>query len=143
MPITDLYLKKLLDHLFGKAALTAPTLYAFLSTTVPTAAGGNITEPAGGSYARVTTAASDWNVAVVGSLVTLSNSAQLDFPTPTGSWGTAVAGGLADDVSAGDAVLYGKLTTAKQIDSGTPVNWPTAKFVVELGGAFESLNEVA
>jgi len=51
---TDFLENELLDHVFGNAAYTSPaTLYIGLSTSTITDAGGNVTEPVGGSYARV------------------------------------------------------------------------------------------
>lgn len=141
MPIGDDYLRRLLDHLFGKATLTAPALHAGLSTTTPTPAGGNITEPVGGSYARVSTPAGTWGAAAVGALVTIANAAQISWPTPTGAWGTLVAWTLHTAASGGSYVGHGRLLVAKQVVSGTPVNFPIGKLVLEFGNVADSFTE--
>ncbi len=79
---------ELLDHVFGAAAYTAPgTVYIALSTTTPTAAGGNFTEPSGNGYARVavTNNKTNWSTDAAGAL---ENAVAFAFAQATGSWGT-------------------------------------------------------
>ena len=63
---------KVLDHVVGKTAFTSPTVYIGLSSTTPTETATNITEPSTGSYARVATAAGDWNAASTGATSNLN-----------------------------------------------------------------------
>lgn len=115
---TDFLELKLLDHVFGAAAYTAPaTLYVALSTTTITDAGGNMTEPVGNAYARVavTNNATNWPAASAGAK---SNGTAINFPTATGSWGTIIDFAIMDAASAGNMLGYGTLTTAKAITTG-------------------------
>jgi len=65
---TNYVTAKLLDHLLGSGTrnYTSPTVYVALSSTTPDESGGSVTEPSGGSYARVSTAGTDWVAAVQG-----------------------------------------------------------------------------
>ncbi|HEX5522781.1 MAG TPA: hypothetical protein VFX53_05005, partial [Pedococcus sp.] len=56
--------RALLDHFLTDPAYTPPaTMYLALSSTTPTEAAGNFTEPSGGSYARVSPTATAWSAA--------------------------------------------------------------------------------
>lgn len=119
MSFTNYLAKSLLDHIFTDSAFSPPaTLYLALSTTTPTEAGGNFTEPSGNNYSRVSTAAADWSAATSADPSVKANSAQKDFPEASGSWGTVTYFGLWDDSSAGNLMAFGALTTSKTIGSG-------------------------
>ena len=118
MGMTDFTVHELLDHLHGKGSYTPPTIYLALSTTKPTNAGGNLTEPSGGSYARKTTAASDWGVAA--SRKTL-NAAEISFVEATGDWGTVTYIAKMDNSSGGNMLEWARLgkvmtTLAEELD---------------------------
>ena len=99
MSWTDYLANKMLDHLFTDAAYTPPaTLYWGLSTTTPTAAGTNITEPGSNNYSRVAVAAADMGAAAARSK---TNSTELSFPTPSGSWNTVTHAVLFDGSTVG------------------------------------------
>jgi len=86
---------KLLDHVLGNTAYTAPTIvYVALYTVAPTDAGGG-TEVTGGAYARVavTNNITNWPAAAGG---LKSNGTEIVFPTATASWGTVVAFAVLD-----------------------------------------------
>jgi len=122
---SDYLENELLDHVFGASAYTAPgTLYVGLSTTDPTDPGTGITEPAGGSYARVavTNNLTNWPAAVGGAK---ANGTAITFPTATGSWGTVGWFFLADAATAGNVLGHAALTASKTIDSGD-----TASFAI-------------
>lgn len=104
---------ELLDHVFGKGAYSAPTPYLALFTTAPTDAGGG-TEVSGGSYARVAISA-DMGTAGSGAI---SNSAAIEFPTASASWGTVVAFGVMDASTAGNMLWWGDLGTSKAVGDG-------------------------
>lgn len=76
----------LLDYFV--ATYGTPTKYIGLSSTLPTRAGTNITEPAVGvgSYARVPTTAADWAAALAGAPATKTNTARKTFPQATADW---------------------------------------------------------
>ena len=100
---------KVLDHVFGGNAYTAPgTLYV-----APTDTGGG-TEVTGGSYARQSGA-----FTVSGTNPTqATNSAAIEYPTATADYGTVVAVGILDASSSGNLMAYANLTTSKTVSSG-------------------------
>lgn len=116
---------KVLDHVFGGTAYTAPaTLYVGLFTTDPGEAGSG-TEVSGGSYARQTI-----TFTVTGNQA--SSSAAVEFPTASASWGTITYAAIYDAVSGGNLLASGALTTSKTIDSGDVFRIPTGDFDIDL-----------
>lgn len=123
MSFTNYLAAELLDHLFTDGAYSPPaTLYIALSTTTPTEAGGNFTEPSDG-YDRKSVAAADMDAATVADPSVKDNGAELAFPQATGSWGTVTYFGIYDAATAGNLTLAGALSASKTIDNGD-----TAKF---------------
>ncbi len=112
---SDYWENAVLDHLFGKGNYSPPTVFVGLSTSNPGEDGAGLSEPTGGNYARVPTAASDWNIASNG---TLTNAGLIAFDEATSSWGTLTHFALFDAVSAGHFVAYGSLATSKTIGNG-------------------------
>ena len=105
---------KVLDHVFGGNAYTAPaTLYVALYTVAPTDTGGG-TEVTGGSYARQT---STFTVSGTDP-TTATNAAAIEYPTATGDYGTVVAVGILDALSGGNLLAYADLTTSKTVSTG-------------------------
>lgn len=134
MPFTQTLHRQILDHvMMGTSLSQFANLWVGLSTTTPTANGGNVTEPVGNAYARVSTSGATWGAAVAASPSSVSNTVEVTFPTPTGSWGTVTDFTLHDAASAGNTVGFGKLTIAKTINNGNDVNFPAGNLVVELG----------
>lgn len=116
---------KVLDHVFGGVAYTAPaTLYVGLFTSSPGETGSG-TEVSGGSYARQTIA-----FTVTGSQA--SNTAAVEFPTATASWGTVTFAAIYDALSGGNLLAYGALTTSKTIDNGDVFRIPAGDFDINL-----------
>ncbi len=116
---------KVLGHVFGAVAYTAPaTLYVGLFTSDPGETGSG-TEVSGGSYARQTIA-----FTVTGSQA--SNTAAVEFPTATASWGTITYAAIYDAVSGGNLLAYGALTTSKTIDNGDVFRIPAGDFDINL-----------
>ena len=106
---------KVLDHVFGGSAYTAPgTLYVGLYTAAPSDSGGG-TEVSGGSYARKSMAA----MTVSGTSPTeATNGAAVEFVTATGSWGTVTHVGVFDAVTTGNLLGWAALTASKTVSSG-------------------------
>ena len=105
---------KVLDHVFGGTAYTAPTThYVALYTVAPTDTGGG-TEVTGGAYARQT---STFTVSGT-SPTTATNAAAVEYPTATADYGTVVAVGVFDASSSGNLLAYGNLTTSKTVSTG-------------------------
>lgn len=116
---------KVLDHVFGGVAYTAPaTLYVGLFTSSPGETGSG-SEVSGGSYARQTIA-----FTVTGSQA--SNTAAVEFPTATASWGTITFAAIYDALSGGNLLAYGALTTSKTIDNGDVFRIPAGDFDINL-----------
>ena len=91
---------------------TSPaTVYVSLWTSNPTDAGSG-TEVSGGSYARtsVTFGAPSDGVS--------TNSAAVEFPQATASWGTIGWIGINDASTSGNLLYHTALDTSKTIDSG-------------------------
>ena len=102
---------KIAEHVFGGTAYTAPaTLYVALYTTAPDDTGAG-TEVTGGSYARQ-------SMAFTVTADTASNTANVEFPKATASWGTVTHFAILDAVSAGNMLCYGTLTASKAVASG-------------------------
>jgi|TARA_B100000085_G_C18517371_1_gene502197 hypothetical protein len=116
MSFSDYLEDKVLDHVFGGTAYTAPTtLYVglFTSTASDSAAG---TEVSGNGYARQTAA-----FTVSGtSPTTAASSANIEFPEATGSWGTITYAGIFDASSSGNMLAYAQLTDPS--DFSTPLS---------------------
>lgn len=122
---SDYLENKVLGHVFGGAAYTAPaTLYLALYTVAPTDAGGG-TEVSGGSYARQSCA-----FTVSGNLAT--NTSAVEWPTATGSWGTVVAVGVFDASTSGNLMAYGTLTASKTISTGDVFRIPAGDLDITL-----------
>jgi len=120
---------KILDHVFNKAAYSAPTIYVGLSTADPGESGSGLAEPSGNGYSRVQTSASIWSSASGGSL---SNSQDVTFPEATGSWGTVTHFVLMDAASGGNVLAYGSLSQSKTVSSGDTVKFATGGLGISL-----------
>jgi hypothetical protein len=119
---------KVLEHVFGGNAYTAPTtLYIALYTVAPTDTGGG-TEVSGGGYARQTGA-----FTVSGTNpTTASNSAAIEFPTATADQGTVVAVGIFDALTSGNLLAYANLDASKVVDTGDVFRFNTGDLDITL-----------
>jgi len=107
----------LLNAMFGKtsalgALASAPTIHVALSSTAPTEAGANVTEPSAGGYARVATAPADWVAATAADPSVISNAAEVIFPAATADWLAAADlthFALYDASSGGNCLGWGEL----------------------------------
>lgn len=113
---------KLLDHVLGNAAYTAPaTVYISLHTADPGETGAN--EATGTGYARdpLTNDATNWPAAAAG---LKSNGVAVVFATPgVGGWGTVTHFGIWDAVTAGNFLFGGALAVSKTINEGDTVQF--------------------
>ena len=110
--LSDYAENKLLDHLLGTAAFTAPsTVYIGLSTG-SFADDNSGTELTGSNYARKSIA---FDSAASGAT---DNTSAVEFNAATGSWGDVSHFGLFDASSGGNLLVHGAFTTAKTIASG-------------------------
>ncbi len=122
---SDYLENKVMLHVFGGTAYTAPsTLYLALYTVAPTDTGGG-TEVSGTAYARQTVAFTVTND-------TASNTSAVEFPTAGSSWGTIVAVGVFDQLTSGNLLAYGNLTASKTIASGDVFRVPAGDLDITL-----------
>jgi len=129
MSFSDYLELKVLDHVFGKAAYVMPTAYVGLSTADPLDTGVGLAEPVGGAYARVATAAIDWNAAAAGAI---NNANALTFPAATASWGTISHFAVFDAATAGNLLASGVLTVAKAVGTGDTVKFDVGQLSATL-----------
>ena len=124
MSMSDYLEGKILDHIFGITAFTAPTpnVWLALFTTSPTDANSG-TECTGGAYARVqiTNGGAAWTRATS----TIDNDAVITFPTASGAnWGTVSHFGLYDAATVGNLLWWGAVTTPLAVDDGNTASFP-------------------
>jgi len=131
--ISDYLALELLDHCFNNASYTSPsggTFIALVDTVVADSdTGATISEPAGGSYARIEVnpnggASPTWDVSASG---TVDNTHAITFAAATASWGTIVAVAILDSVTtgAGNLLFYDNAMTDKPVGDGD-----TAEFAI-------------
>lgn len=129
--------RALLDHFLTDPAYTPPaTMYLALSSTTPTEAAGNFTEPSTGAYARVSTAAADWSAASGTAPAVKTNTAVKTFPTATADWAAGANlthFGLYDAATVGTLLCWGVLGTAKPVLNGDTASFGAGALVIKLG----------
>jgi len=107
---SDFLENKLLDHVVGNQAYTAPTnIHVALFTVAPTDSGGG-TEVTGGSYARVQVTNNNTNFPNASSGLK-QNGTAITFAQASADWGTIVAFGLFDASTSGNLLYWGWLGT--------------------------------
>ena len=125
----------ILDHIFGGPDYTRlGTLYLGLSSTTPTDAGGNFTEPSGGAYDRVDVVnnATNFPGASGGAK---ANGAEFTFAQATADW---VGGanlthfGFFDANVAGALICWGALTVPKPVLNGDTARFPIGDLDITL-----------
>lgn len=138
--LTDLFEQKVLDHIFTDPTWTpATTLYLGLSSTTPTEAGGNITEPSGGAYARVSTVAADWSAASGTAPAQKTHTATFTFPTATADWVSAANlthAILMDHITASAStnfIAFAALTVAKPVLNGDTASFAPGAIIFQMG----------
>lgn len=141
----DLWEQKMLDHLLNDPANTpAATNYVALSSTTPTEAAGNITEPSGGSYARVATTAADWAAASGTAPATKLNTAVLTFPTASADWVSAanltyfILYNHLTNTGTGAEIAFGALTTPKPVLNGDTASFAASAITFQMGDPGDS-----
>jgi hypothetical protein len=129
--LTDYSENILIDALFRNSTISRPAnWYIGLSSTTPTDAGGNITEPANG-YARqpvATGASSAWADPSGGS--STNNTNEIAFPTATGSWGTLTHVVISDAVTAGNWWFWKALDASVAITTDEVFRFQAAALVI-------------
>ena len=128
--LSDYVENQVLDHIFRGATFTKPAgVFMALFTTAQDDAGVAGVEVSGGSYARVDLSQGDASFlgthgtatgASSGTTGTISNTADIVFPTPTANWGSIVGIGLYDAATGGNLLMHNTLTTPKTVNNGDP-----------------------
>lgn len=140
--MTDYLENKIIDWLFRGQTFTPPAgLHMGLLTAAPSDSAAG-TEVSGNNYARVNLAPSltNWagtqaaasTTASTGTSGTTSNNSAINFPTPSGTWGTVTHFAIYDASTAGNMLFYGALTTSKTINSGDTVSFAAAALTVQI-----------
>lgn len=114
-----------LEHIVGKSSFTMPSgPYLALFTVAPTHENGTGgTEASLGNYARITCPGSNWGNAAAGAI---ANTSAVEFAECSGTnWGTMNGFALFDAITAGNMIIWGEITTPKDINIGD-----TAKFAI-------------
>jgi len=116
-----------LNWLFTAGSATRPTAwYLALFTANPDEdASGTEVSTSGTAYARQ-------SVAFTVSGNTASNSAAVEFPTATASYGTVTHVGVFDASTSGNLIAYAALTTSKAIDTGDVMRVPAGDLDITL-----------
>jgi hypothetical protein len=114
--------KKWMDTVFKNTSYTMPTVYVAVSTANPLGDNSGIAEPSGNSYARVTTATSDWNACVLSTGV-VTNANAITFPQASGSWGTLTYVALFDASTSGNQLGAGAFTSSKAITTNDTLSF--------------------
>lgn len=117
----------LIDHILRTTNYTPPaTLYFALFVNATNDAGGG-TEVAGGNYARVAVTRANASFkgthgsvsgASSGTGGQASNGIEIQFPAPSGNWGTITNMAVFDAASAGNMLFHGQLGQSKTVNSG-------------------------
>jgi|TARA_Y100000033_G_scaffold47993_1_gene54224 hypothetical protein len=110
--MSDYLENKILDHILGTTAYTAPsTVYVGLATaSFNDDASGS--ELSGNNYSRVAAA---FDAAASG---TTDNTSAIEFAAATGSWGTVSHFGIFDAASSGNLLIHGAFSASKTITTG-------------------------
>ena len=122
----------MLDRMFRNQAFTIAANYLGVATATLSdeTTGSTVTEPSGNNYSRLAINASggaqpSW-AAASGNSVTNANA--WIMPTPSGSWGTVVAGFIVDASSAGNILMYDNGVTDQAVASGDTVQYGSSAF---------------
>ena len=117
MPMTSYLRKALGDESIGKSDFVMPAaVYLGLFTLSPGDAGSLVNEVTGGSYIRqeITSKLGAFILATGISV----NTAAIDFPNPTGDWGTITYAAICDAVSGGNVLYYEALPSPRTVLTG-------------------------
>jgi hypothetical protein len=124
MAFTEYMGNLIIDHLLRNQAHTpASTIYVSLWVGDPEGAGAEVT---GSNYARAAVTLS------AASSKASDNSADVEFNTPSGSWGTVTHFGLHDASTSGNAYFYAALSSSKAIGTDDPVKFLSGELDITL-----------
>ncbi len=117
--LTDLVNNKVLDCFFGGSTIVPPsTLYVGLSLA-RSYKGGYVSEPTGGSYARVAVS-NNPGMFPAASAGTKANAEAITFPSPSAAWGTVLSVFVADSPTEGNVLAMADLPGPRTIEGDDP-----------------------
>ena len=124
--ISNYLAEALLDFAFRNQVFAQPDIYLGLCTAdiVDSDTGATITEVSGSNYARadtMSTSSSGWENASTGAV---ENVAAIEFPTPSGSWGTVTSLALVDAAAVGNLLFYDNTLVAQEPGADDTVEFP-------------------
>ena len=127
MSFSNTFETRVLTWVFTTDSATRPTAwYMALFTSNPADdASGTEVRTTGTAYARQSA-----TFTISGD--TASNSAAIEFPTATASFGTVSHVGVFDASTGGNLIAYAALSTSKAIDTGDVFRIPSGDFDVTL-----------
>jgi len=127
MSFSNTFETHVLNYVFTTTSVTRPTawyLALFTSNPAEDASGTEVTT-SGTAYARQSA-----TFTVSGN--TASNSAAIEFPTATASFGTVSHVGVFDASSGGNLIAYSALDTSKAISTGDVFRVPSGDLDITL-----------
>jgi hypothetical protein len=125
MSFSDYLENKLVDHVFGGSAYTAPgTIYLALFTANP-GDDDSGTELSGNNYSRKAVSFTVTDNAA-------TNSAAVEFDAASGSWGTITHVGLYDASTSGNLIAHAALTASKTIAASDVFRVPAGDLDITL-----------
>ena len=109
---------KVLDHLLGNTALAIAADDMYLALGTGTADESGIQTEVGGGigYAREQLTNANWDIAGSTTARTTNYGALVTFGQATASWGTISEWAIFDDLSAGNPIAYGQITTPRLVN---------------------------
>ena len=127
MSFSNTFETHVLNYVFTATSVTRPTAwYLALFTSNPAEdASGTEVSTSGTAYSRQSA-----SFTVSGN--TASNSAAIEFPTATASYGTVSHVGVFTASSGGDLVAYAAASTSKAIDTGDVFRVPSGDLDITL-----------
>ena len=107
--------ERILNHIFRGASSTSPSnLYLGLFLNNPTDAGTG-TEVSGTGYERQTVS---FNApSQIDGKATISNNAEIEFPSAGSNWGLVTHAAIYDDITGGNMLYYGPLQNPKDVET--------------------------
>jgi len=127
MSFSNTFETHVLNYVFTATSVTRPTAwYLALFTSNPAEdASGTEVSTSGTAYARQSA-----SFTVSGN--TASNSAAIEFPTATASYGTVTHVGVFTASTSGDLIAYAALSSSKAIDTGDVFRVPSGDLDITL-----------
>lgn len=136
--MTTLQERRLLDSVFGNAALTVPaTVYFALFLTIPDDSGASGNEVTGNGYARVAIGNNTGNFAnattSAGFVTSKWNSVAINFPADTtADWGQVIGLGMFDAATSGNLLWVADITPYRTIQVGDTASVPATSLSITL-----------